>query len=66
MAFLHQSLTFASSTTAIKVLARDEVRWIAANIAKLPELPVQTVRHQKPSAAFSGPARGLRRRRPIR
>ena len=37
---------------------------IAANIAKLPER--RAVRHQKLPAAFSGPARGLRRRRPIR
>jgi len=36
-----------------------EARRIAANIAKLPELPAVAVGHQKLPAAFSGPARGL-------
>ena len=48
---------------AAKLLTRDEARRIAANIAKLPEL---VLRHQKLPAAFSGPARGLRRRTTIR
>ena len=43
---------------------RDEARRIAANIVKPPER--RAVRHQKLPAAFSGPARGLRRRRAIR
>ena len=48
---------------AAKRLTRDEARRIVANIAKL---RAQAVRHQKLPAAFSGPARGLRRRRAIR
>jgi DNA-directed RNA polymerase specialized sigma24 family protein len=52
--------------SAARLLTRDEARRIAANIAKLPELRRQAVRYQKLPAAFSGPARGLRRRRAIR
>jgi hypothetical protein len=49
--------------SAAHLLHHDEARRIAANVAKLPEL---AVRHQKLSAAFSDPARGLRQRRAIR
>jgi hypothetical protein len=48
------------------MLTKDKARRIAANIAKLPELLAKALRHQKLPAAFSGPARGLRRRRAIR
>jgi hypothetical protein len=52
--------------SATSQLTRDEARRIAANIAKCRSCCAQAVRYQKLPAAFSGPARGLRRRRAIR
>jgi hypothetical protein len=52
--------------SAAKLLNPRRGARIAVNIAKLPELAGQALRHQKLPAAFSGPARGLRWRTAIR